>query len=272
MTIDKDGKVGIGTTDLGTSKLKIANTASDFSNFQFAGAGMGQLLFVGWSSGWNINTQTDGKNLYLNRDSGANSNVLIGRNGKELFVRGSDGNVGIGSTTPADKLDINGVLRFNGNANRRVYGASRAGSDAVVLDGRWNELEVKGRVIDWTGSNLHIGYENDHSQDSVYIGNGKLKAVEIQGGTSLTVGGDLTVKGTIKGKVWYSKEYVWTQGSGPVRMTTTAKTICFLMSVRGKFEGGGEHVDVYPANGYWYLGGSSAQKDVRATARCIGMP
>ena len=107
------------------------------------------------------------------------------------------GKVGIGTTTPADKLDVNGALRFNGNPNRRVYGASRAGSDTVVLDGRWNELEVKGRVIDWTGSSLHIGYQNDHSDHHVLFGNGKLKSVQIQGKTDLVVGGNLTVKGAV---------------------------------------------------------------------------
>ncbi|NJM61461.1 MAG: tail fiber domain-containing protein [Oscillatoriales cyanobacterium RU_3_3] len=91
-----DGNVGIGTTDPGTSKLKIANSASDFADISFSGSGMGQLQIIGWPSGWNINTMTSGKHLYLNRDTGENSDVYIGRNGKELFVRGSDGSVGIG--------------------------------------------------------------------------------------------------------------------------------------------------------------------------------
>jgi Chaperone of endosialidase len=91
-----NGNVGIGTTDPGTSKLKIVNSASDFADISFSGSGMGQLQMVGWSSGWNINAITPGKHLYLNRDSSGNSDVYIGCKDKELFVRGSDGSVGIG--------------------------------------------------------------------------------------------------------------------------------------------------------------------------------
>ncbi|MGL5062671.1 MAG: hypothetical protein ACRC62_22060, partial [Microcoleus sp.] len=96
MSLRANGNVGIGTANPDTSKLKIANSASDFADISFSGSGMGQLQIIGWSSGWNINTMADGKHLYLNRDSGNNSDVYIGRKDKELFVRGSDGSVGIG--------------------------------------------------------------------------------------------------------------------------------------------------------------------------------
>ncbi len=141
-----------------------------------------------------------------------------------------DGNVGIGTANPKDKLDVDGVLRFNGNANRRVYGDSRAGSDTVVLDGRWNELEVKGRVIDWTGSNLHIGYQNDHSDHYLFIGNGKLKSVTIQGSTNLIVGGNV--------------------GIGTTSPASGAK-----LDVRGNlYVGGGAAI---ASNNYWHRAQSS---------------
>lgn len=105
----------------------------------------------------------------------------------DRLVIDENGYVGIGTTDPADTLDVHGALRFNGNAQQKIYGDSRAGSPAVVLAGRWNELEVKGRVIDWTGGNLHIGYENDHSNDSLHIGNGKLKSVKIESSTDLLI-------------------------------------------------------------------------------------
>ncbi|MBT9314474.1 tail fiber domain-containing protein [Leptothoe spongobia] len=100
------GRLSVGTTDVGAARFKVANSATDFADFAFSNSGMGQLQFIGWPSGWNINAKTNGKHLYLNRDSGDKSNVLIGRNGKELFVRGSDGKVGIGTTDPGAKLHV----------------------------------------------------------------------------------------------------------------------------------------------------------------------
>lgn len=94
---DLAGNVSIGMADPGSSKLKIANSTTDFAHVCFDGQNMGELKIVGWSNGWNINAMTNGKHLYLNRDAGTNSNVLIGRGGSELFIRG-DGHVGIGTT------------------------------------------------------------------------------------------------------------------------------------------------------------------------------
>ncbi|WP_158069894.1 hypothetical protein, partial [Moorena bouillonii] len=116
LTIKYNGNVGIGTTDPGSSKLKIADSTSDFADVRFGSSGMGQLEIVGWSSGWNINAKTDGKHLYLNPDSGSNSNVYIGRHEKQLFVQGSDGNVGIGTTDPgSSKLKVQGNLTVTGS-------------------------------------------------------------------------------------------------------------------------------------------------------------
>jgi hypothetical protein len=116
LTIAPTGNIGIGTSDPGYSKLKIANSATDFVDVRFHQDGAGQLLIIGWNGGWNINAQTNEKHLYLNRDAGEKSNVLIGRSGKELFVSGKDGNVGIGTTTPGDgyKLDVGGKVKATG--------------------------------------------------------------------------------------------------------------------------------------------------------------
>ncbi|MCU0541071.1 MAG: tail fiber domain-containing protein [Oscillatoriaceae cyanobacterium Prado104] len=131
-TLSVTDNVGIGTTSPGekldvsgnikatgsitTSSLRVIKSASDFADISFSGSGMGQLQIIGWSSGWNINTITPSKHLYLNRDSDATSNVYIGRKDKELFVRGSDCSVGIGTTNPTEKLEISGGnLKVGGN-------------------------------------------------------------------------------------------------------------------------------------------------------------
>ncbi|MFK0730891.1 MAG: tail fiber domain-containing protein [Gloeotrichia echinulata HAB0833] len=180
-----DGNVGIGTTDTGTSKLKIANSQTDFADFVFSGSGMGQLQLIGWTGGWNINTLTDGKHLYLNRDAKEKSDVLIGRIGKELFVRGKDGNIGIGTSQPQGKLDIQGDIRagnsdiyftktdhnHTGTGNTTGYAAIENAADhnALMILGRagtskgryvklWDYLQVNGGM-EITG-NVGIGKTN----------------------------------------------------------------------------------------------------------------
>ncbi|MEP5613738.1 MAG: hypothetical protein ABJP45_15910 [Cyclobacteriaceae bacterium] len=96
--------------------------------------------------------------------------LVNGSNTPWFHVDYTSGNVGIGTDNPLDKLDILGGLRFNGNADMRVFGSTRVGRNTVVVDGQWDELEIKGRVIEWTGSNLHIGFENDHTGHYIEMG------------------------------------------------------------------------------------------------------
>ena len=110
--VSKDGNVGIGTTDPGTSKLKIANSSGDFAHFRFDSVGGGEFEFIGWVNGWNINTKTAGKNLYLNRDT--SSDVWIGPFGKEMIVKGDTGNVGIGTPPTSNKLSVAGSANISG--------------------------------------------------------------------------------------------------------------------------------------------------------------
>jgi hypothetical protein len=149
-----NGNVGIGTTDPGTSKLKIANNQTDFADFDLTRSGMGQLQFVGWRDGWNINTLTDGKHLYLNRDAKEKSDVWIGRQGKELFVRGKDGNVGIGTISPTEKLDVSGniiatgsitgnSLSVTGNEGIQLINTAAKGKPYGIYSGSDGTLHIK---------------------------------------------------------------------------------------------------------------------------------
>ncbi len=160
----KDGNVGIGTTttqaqlnvngntrlngtltvtaktDDGSPKLKIANpdSDSDFVDFTFYGKGMGQLIIDGWSNGWNISNTTNGKHLYLNRNAGEKSDVYVGRNGHELVVKGQDGKVGIGTSSPEGKLGVTAV-NANGIVVRTSFSGNKENVPAV-----WAENKMGG--------------------------------------------------------------------------------------------------------------------------------
>ena len=87
----------------------------------------------------------------------------------------------------------------------------------------------------------------------------------------------LDVQGEVRGKPWYSQTFEWTQGQPPVKMTRVDRTVCFLTLVSGQLYGGGEAVQIEEGPGTgedkkWILTGKSATRDVRAQARCIGVP
>jgi hypothetical protein len=72
------------------------------------------------------------------------------------------------------RIEANDVIRFQENDSRRIYGASVNGYNAVRVEGNWNTFDIMGRVLDWTGSNLHFGngYNGvDHSSHYFIIGN-----------------------------------------------------------------------------------------------------
>lgn len=115
----------------------------------------GELRIVGWNSGWNINAMT--KNLYLNRDAGATSNVYIGRANAELQVL-ANGSVGVGGVPPANfhvfgDTNIEGVLRTIGGI--KVDGNLQA---HVQTDGSF--YRYQGQVYITVDDNLYVRDSN----------------------------------------------------------------------------------------------------------------
>jgi hypothetical protein len=119
----KGSNVGIGTTsptnkleivggNTTTGQLSVGNTDVTYSagvNFLTSGTNRG---FVGWrhtNSGSPFNLT--GIHLY-NTD---NSNIVFGTNNSVKAVINVDGNLGIGTTSPAYLLDVSGTIRATGD-------------------------------------------------------------------------------------------------------------------------------------------------------------
>ncbi|MFY7672004.1 hypothetical protein ACOSP6_13035 [Tenacibaculum sp. MEBiC06402] len=127
MRIDGSGKVGIGTTtpsekldvngniiSTGTMSLgKVASTSSLRDVISLYGNRLGATNMYGFgveSDGTLYNKAVSHYRWYLNSnaDLGTSAKMELDNNG--LFV---DGNVGIGTTTPSQKLEVNGTVKAN---------------------------------------------------------------------------------------------------------------------------------------------------------------
>lgn len=101
-----DGNVGIGTTT-STEKL-IVQSLSD-------GRGVININQVGADNWSGLKIDRDGLEKWFIGVSAANDNLRLRRDSaSDDLVIDAGGDVGIGTTTPAYKLDVNGVIRASG--------------------------------------------------------------------------------------------------------------------------------------------------------------
>jgi len=119
ITIDSSENVGIGTTSP-DRKLDVSGTGNVYGKFQSTNA-----------TGAGIEVKDTGEDWLIQADDGTGSGGLafydLGRTAYRMFLDAS-GNLGIGTTSPSQKLDVNGTVELN---NLTVGGAQ--GSDGQVL-------------------------------------------------------------------------------------------------------------------------------------------
>ena len=121
MRIDANGSVGIGVSSVSSSV-----------QLTIAGDGTGKAEIGPWSSGgsytaislngsgnsitdYNFLSSPTDYNLYINRPAG--SSILFREGNGDRMIISSSGNVGIGTTSPNAKLDVNGNAIITGSLN-----------------------------------------------------------------------------------------------------------------------------------------------------------
>ena len=109
MSILNNGNIGIGTTNPDT-KLHIEGTTSTYS--RIANSGGDTKLTFGAVTGRNI--------IYSHTYTGAAQTLKLQVNNENNFVINTNGNIGIGTTNPVKKLDVNGDAKV-GNLSARHY-------------------------------------------------------------------------------------------------------------------------------------------------------
>jgi len=109
-TVKGDGNVGIGTTNPG-ARLDVFGSSSSLKFTRDAGDRSAEMLY-------------DGIKFLIKAPSDDRVSIADSSSNEILTVNPNDGNVGIGTTTPSEKLEVRGHLRFGPTA----YGSVREGS------------------------------------------------------------------------------------------------------------------------------------------------
>jgi hypothetical protein len=109
MVINSSGNVGIGTTSPGTKLHIVVPGGSSQLTLERTGAGAGKVVLAGAAEGLIVYDDAYGPKMYVGTSGTYN------------------GNVGIGTTSPGAKLDVNGDVFINSN-----YTANVAAQDLTI--------------------------------------------------------------------------------------------------------------------------------------------
>ena len=157
MRLDSSGNVGIGTT----------SPQRQVETYVAAGGNAFQARSTAVTTDFGINSANDGGFVYVR----TNHYLAFGTNNIERMRLDSSGNVGIGTTSPAAKLDVNGpasVTSFTGSTRLGVtVKGSTAATDYSGIDFSGNNQTVPtARIAVLSasgGSSLVFGTSNNYA-------------------------------------------------------------------------------------------------------------
>ena len=200
MTIDKDGKVGIGATTVDTN-LHVEGTASTYIKIEAADDGQNAGIYMAQNgvTSWSIYTDGGLSDKLIFLDEGSANTLTLQQDGK----------IGIGTVTPTDNLTIAGKAA----SNATIEVMTNAGAtDAAKWRMRSNTdnafyIDNKG-----TGSYTQkLKLSRTGSIDTVAIAG--VDAFEItEGSTNIHIPGSLTVTGSISSVDNVAGDQTWNGG------------------------------------------------------------
>jgi hypothetical protein len=167
MTILGSGNVGIGTTSP-AAVLEVAGTSAN-TDFRISRTVSASTYF------------------YISAPGGSPSTATLGVNGTGVMVLNASGNVGIGTTSPSEKLDVVGNINLSTNGTSFQWNAS---GNNVALNG------TSGSMLFYTGTSSYTERMRITSGGQLLVGgttsqwsNGSTRGViEINGSTQSILG------------------------------------------------------------------------------------
>ena len=181
MRLSNTGNVGIGTTSP-DAKLHI-NTPGNADALVFSRDTYGEAGVIKQEAG-GIGVYSQ-KNLILGADednqfTGGSSNVIFTTDGSEKMRIDSSGNVGIGTTSPSAKLEVNGAL-FVGDHTGTI-----TPTDGIWIEGA-NGNETQIQMYSLNGSVFHV--KNAATKATIGYGSSQNRSVNFTN----TGAGDISV-------------------------------------------------------------------------------
>jgi hypothetical protein len=212
MRIHDDGNVGIGTTNP-SSKLSIRENGAQLS-LQRSDATGTEWKFYSWTSGLNI-FPAAAKDIFIGRD-GASTNLQLHNGILKVLGTGNSyftGNVGIGTTSPGAKVDIEGDLQVKGvNISNQENLDIDTGTETIATVVKANYDAAFFDYVVKNGTNLRAGTVMAvHDGTNVEFTDNSTKDIGDTSGVTFSVdisGTDLRLRATTTSDNWIIKTLV----------------------------------------------------------------
>ena len=157
MSLDSNGNVGIGTTSPG-QKLHVVGDARIQGNLTVNGTYTQIDTDVLTTEQWLVTNDGTGPAAVINQ-LGTEDIFDVQDDGTSVFYIEDGGNVGIGTTSPSHKLDVNGGAQFNTKTGAEPFYITRLGSTDQALSIKVMDDNVRFESIQDEVANNYGGFD-----------------------------------------------------------------------------------------------------------------